>query len=267
MPTVNNPYALTVQPPARRLKLNMPSPDRQQSAAHALDAPRATPREPGSSTPPRPSYSPVTPTLSQANLSIAEHPTRPPPEWIEEPEALPVSSEDNSDAIALRAAISILQLQRERSLRDIRTLDKMKVEALRQPESFAEHLKAGKLSQAPPVGINNLDDSEDEDVDVEHPDDNGEVPKKEEIGKFGKFPTPQNVVRCPPINWDKYHIVGESLDKLHAQQRKNPGPGAENGSQQLDHVIAAPFRPFVDKLDPAPSTPPRYGLQSFLEKS
>ncbi|KAL2262855.1 hypothetical protein VTK26DRAFT_9242 [Humicola hyalothermophila] len=39
------------------------------------------------------------------------------------------------------------------------------------------------------------------------------------------LPKPQTVVRCPPINWAQYGVVGESLDKLHAEQLAAPTPG------------------------------------------
>ena len=235
----------------------MPSPDKQHFGLQGSEAREHVPGEERSSTPPRPSFSPVTPTITQASLANVGQDSRPPLDWIDEPEPLPISLEDNSDAIALRAAISILQLQREQSLRDIRALDTMKAAALREPESFAENLKAGKLSKSPPSGITNLDDSDDEMTDG--PIENDQ--RASETSKFGKFPNAQNVVRCPPINWDKYHVVGESLDKLHEQQRRRPSSGdflSGDGDQQHEHVIAAPYRPFVDKLN-ASTTPPQSG--------
>lgn len=241
----------------------MPSPDRQQSDMQETQVRHSGPTGERSATPPRPSYSPVTPTIPQAFPVDVENPTRLPPEWIDEPEPLSLNLEDNSDAIALRAAISILQLQREQSLRDIRALDKMKAAALREPESFIDDLKAGKLSKSVPAGITNLDDSEDE--MVEDPVGNDEVSSTK--SNFGTFPTPQNIVRSPPINWDKYHVIGESLDKLHEQQRRRPGSGEfsiEPGNQQPEHVVAAPYRAFLDKLD-RPATPTPHGNTTIPE--
>ncbi len=235
----------------------MPSPDKQHYGLQGSETREHVPGEERSSTPPRPSFSPVTPTITQASLANADHHDLPPPEWIDEPEPLPVSLEENSDAIALRAAISILQLQHEQSLRDIRALDKMKAAALAEPESFVEDLKAGKLSKSPPAGITNLDDSDDEMPDG--PMENDE--RSSGTSKFGKFPNAQNVVRSPPINWDKYHVVGESLDKLHEQQRRRPSSGgflSEHESRQPEHMIAAPYRAFVDKLDSS-TDPPQGG--------
>jgi hypothetical protein len=190
-----------------------------------------------------------------------DHSATPLPDWIDEPEPLPVSLEDNPDAIALRAAISILQLQRQQSLRDIKALDKMKAKALQQPEKFVGDLKAGKLTKPDPVGILNLDDSDDDDDatdDTANATDGVERASNASVSQFGRLPTAQNVVRSPPINWDKYHVVGESLDKLHEQQRKRPGSDDSTEEQtrlQPEHAIAAPYRPFADKLEPLPATP------------
>ena len=245
MPAAVPPDEVTGKPPARRLKLTMPSVERQPNDSQGVQAGNtpATTSDAHSSTPPRPSYSPVTPIMTQASLVPAGFSTRPPPEWIDEPEPLPLSLDENPDAIALRAAISILQLQRQNSLKDIRHLDKMKKAAVGNPEDFVNDLKAGKLQKPPPAGIVDVDASDDEMTDdAPHQDDQSR--------DFGRIPNAQNVVRCPPINWDKYHVVGESLDKLHEQQRRRPGPeDTEYGTTQPDHIIAGPYRPFVDKLE------------------
>lgn len=68
---------------------------------------------------------------------------------------------------------------------------------------------------------------------------------------FPAVPLPQDVVRCPPIEWAKYNIVGESLDKLHRDQQARPG---DVDSSQRDSVVAAPYNPFLDKLDPRPTS-------------
>jgi hypothetical protein len=238
----------------------MPSSDRQVAERPGSEPRNSYPaKEEGSTTPRRPSFSPVTPTISHTSLAADDHSARPSPEWIDEPEPLPVSLEDNPDAIALRAAISILQLQRQQSLRDIKALDKMKAAALQEPEKFVEDLKAGKLTKPDPAGTIAIDDSDDDTVDNTKAPEGVETASSTGVSPFGKFPTAQNVVRSPPINWDKYHVVGESLDKLHEQQVKRPGSdySAEDHSRaQPEHAIAAPYRPFLDKLEPLPGTPP-----------
>ena len=69
---------------------------------------------------------------------------------------------------------------------------------------------------------------------------------------FGTIPSPQNVIRMPPVNWTQYHVVGASLDKLHEEQRKRPVGGQpsrddeERRQRAPVHVLAAPFDPWRD---------------------
>jgi len=59
-------------------------------------------------------------------------------------------------------------------------------------------------------------------------------------------------VRTPPVNWAKYHIVGPPLDRMHEEQRRNPTLGElrrDEAERAPDHVVAAPYRPFVDKIE------------------
>ncbi|KIX05281.1 uncharacterized protein Z518_06153 [Rhinocladiella mackenziei CBS 650.93] len=202
-----------------------------------------------SGSPQRPSYSPVTPTLSQTSLAAQDdaRAESPPSQWMDEPEPLPVSLDDNPDAMALRATLSILQLQRNQALQDMRELNKMKQAALEDPERFVRDLQEGKLNQSPRKGV------EVDDVAPGADDNNAK-----DASKFGQFPSAQNVVRCPPVEWAKYHIVGEPLDRIHEQQQQYPGLTEEmsNGSHRpRPHAIAAPFSPFVDKLEGARATP------------
>lgn len=77
-----------------------------------------------------------------------------------------------------------------------------------------------------------------------------------ESPRFGVIPGPQNIVRTPPINWAKYHIVGESLDKLHEEQKARPIPGQPRRDgdplRAPEHIIAAPYNPWSDKLSDSP---------------
>ena len=73
-------------------------------------------------------------------------------------------------------------------------------------------------------------------------------------------------MRCPPINWAQYGVVGESLDKLHAEQIAAPTlgvpatlgsggtyefkasePSAAEPARRLV-TIAAPYAPGKDKI-------------------
>jgi len=242
---------------AVRLKLTMPSQARQhQHPSPPIHSPDSVEKE-SSGSPVRPSYSPVTPTLPQASMipPLESPPVElPPAQWMDEPEPLPVSLDDNVDAIALRAAISALQLQRQQSLRDLRDLDRMKRAALKEPEAFVDDLKAGKLTRPPRSDIE-VDDL----VDADSSD---EERRDQNASKFGQFPPAQNIVRCPPIEWSKYHIVGEPLDQMHEVQKKYPGfdEDAHGGSEPPQpSTIAAPYRPFVDRVDsPRPPAKQRY---------
>ncbi|KAK5944200.1 hypothetical protein PMZ80_003481 [Knufia obscura] len=236
------------QQPSRRLKLVLKT------------SPLTTPVEPqiassvapkdGSSSPPRPSYSPVTPTLSHEKLPAQEKsdkPEKPEKPWIDEPAPLPLSLDDNADAIALRATISLLQMQRQQSLKDIRDLDNIKDTALDDPRGFADDLRAGKLKKPMSSEIT-FDDVEYENEDGDdEPTNNGET-----ASKFRRLPNAQNVARCPPIEWSKYHIVGKPLDNLHEMQKRHPGVSENDfarGATPNEHEVAAPYRPFKDKLN------------------
>lgn len=79
-----------------------------------------------------------------------------------------------------------------------------------------------------------------------------------------KIPQPQNIVRMPPINWAKYQIVGEPLEKMHQEQilrpssgeprpynydSTQPHPQQQQQQRSPEYVLAAPYRPLVDKLN------------------
>ena len=172
---------------------------------------------------------------------------------------------DNPDAIALRAAMSVLQIQRQQALRDMKTLEDQKAKALKDPEAFAKAVSDGTIKSRSMAGIipnpspihashdskgNPTLDSDSEDEEVVPPSD---------PSAFGTIPSAQNVVRMPPVNWAKYHIVGESLDELHEEQRRRPSPGQPLTDEDLkprerepEHVIAAPYNPWLDKVGEKP---------------
>ncbi|KAI9776575.1 MAG: hypothetical protein M1839_009479 [Geoglossum umbratile] len=253
-----------------------------------------------STSPPRPPVSPITPILSPATLvpSTESTATHAPPStitpptdfnqptctatpsaaasFIQRPAPVPISESENPDVIALRSAMSILQLQRERSKADLRALQTLKEKAVAEPEEFAQDLLAGKIESADqsrgllgvdlgdvshhrdcggmttPSSIPNADLVDKMDIDSDGDDRKSNSTRH---SKFSPIPTPQNVVRCPPINWAKYHIVGESLDKLHEEQRRRPTQGEpqrDNTGRGVSRapvsVVAAPYRPFVDRV-------------------
>ena len=233
--------------PSRRLKLTMPSAKGTQSYDTASAQHQAPASKVASHSPDRPSYSPVTPTLSQTSLALPqasqEHGSSQ-PRWMDQrPDPVPVNIEENPDAMAMSAAISILQMQRQQALNDMKDLNKMRKAALDDPQSFVDDLGSGKLAPAPRAGI---------DVDDEASDEGEADNRQGSDSKFGKFPAAQNVIRAPPIEWAKYHIVGEPLDRMHEVQRKYPGFKVEmlDAVQKPQaHTIASPYKAFADKLD------------------
>ena len=227
---------------------------------------------------PRPSY--LLPPQS-ANSGVSQVSSRPPPtaQMPEPPQSVPFSESTNSDAIALRAAMSILQLQRQQALRDMQTLEQQKKAAVDDPEAFARDVASGKIKARGmrdilgpvgemPQGLPDVDsrregempevaaDQVKEAVEMEDSEEEDNERAAGPSHAFGEIPTEQNIVRMPPINWAKYHIVGESLDKLHAEQRSRPVAGQPLRDEDLkakqkapEHVIASPYDPWRDKLE------------------
>ena len=154
----------------------------------------------------------------------------PPPE--------PIEFESNPDVIALRSAISVLQVQRKRAVEDIQTLSKAMDQAVEEPEAFVKDLVAGRTQGQPT-----------------------------QTKAWSSLPKPQNVVRSPPINWTQYAVVGDSLEKLHAEQVAQPTQGspatvgangmfefkAGDGKQEKYAGVAAQYMPGKDKIDRKPS--------------
>ncbi|KAJ5900066.1 hypothetical protein N7495_004810 [Penicillium taxi] len=191
----------------------------------------------GQTTPPGPPWSPITPPMAPLDPVAVDGDSLLPPPLVAipapplsavtaaqiyqpQPTPVPISESENPDAIALRSALSILQMQKQQALRDIQRLDRLKEAASVDPEGFARELAAGHLTAESNSGS------------VIQFTDEGEK-------GFGRIPPPQNVIRMPPINWAKYQIVGESLDRLHDEQLRRPSSGEPYTS---DVLLAAPVR-------------------------
>ena len=101
--------------------------------------------------------------------------------------------------------------------------------------SLSPHLPAEIPDSQPSQPQSQTDAQEKMDVDTAKP--------------FPRIPGPQNVVRTPYINWDKYGIIGEPLDRMHAQQQKWPGTSGTSHSKGREYVVAAPYSPFMDSID------------------
>ncbi|OIW35369.1 hypothetical protein CONLIGDRAFT_560723, partial [Coniochaeta ligniaria NRRL 30616] len=296
------------------------------------------------SSPSGPPVSPITPTFEPAQLAPNSTHQQPLPPFSQTRQTFthsqpdqtgmppppappqPISFDDNPDVLALKSAISILQLQKARATRDVQSLSRAKEAALADTEAFITDLVSGRVGTeadrlfpdlapqrraAEPADEEEEDDDdssdeEDEDEEMAEPDQEQVAPtdtasasasasispqneanqaatSQSQKGKRKKQPTapppawrtlpkPQNVVRCPPINWSQYGVVGESLDKLHAEQQRaptqgapatlKPGPGgltyefkadsSSNSEQKRLVGIAAPYAPGKDKLEKKP---------------
>ncbi|KOS20186.1 hypothetical protein ESCO_006106 [Escovopsis weberi] len=225
--------------------------------------------------PPRPPMSPITPPLHPADIDIdisvpqpQPHPqplsysadhlhhqqpapnpfarthayshSQPDQVAIPQPPPIPISLDANPDAIALRAALAALQVQKMRATSDIRALSTAKHQALQHPLEFTQDLLAGMVQTR--------------DTDEDRSNDDGPP-------AWRSLPRPQDVVRCPPINWSQYAVVGESLERLHAEQLAAPaqgspatlGPGGvyefRAGAQEPYRGVASPYSPLCDRVD------------------
>jgi len=111
----------------------------------------------------------------------------------------------SADNIALRSTLRLLMLQRDRAKRDIHTLEEMREDALREPLEFIEFIQSQK------AGRSSRPSSKDTD-------------KKPTIFTGRELPKPQEIYRCPPIEWSQYRILGTPLDALHEKQRRRASP-------------------------------------------
>ncbi|KAI9894203.1 MAG: hypothetical protein M1814_004057 [Vezdaea aestivalis] len=143
----------------------------------------------------------------------------------------PATLAKNTDAIAVRAALSILTLQRQRAEQHIYQLDDLNAAARRDPALFLKALEAGKLRgedgrevkrRRVEVGDSAEEEDDDDEEEEEEEEDEGEG---EEESTFPVFPAPQSIVRCPPINWAKYRILAAPLDKIHELELRAPSLG------------------------------------------
>jgi hypothetical protein len=159
-----------------------------------------------------------------------------------------------------------LQLQARKATADIQSLQAVKEQAIKDPEGFARAVASGEVVSkgdslfAPSRDDEDMDEDEDEQA-------NQEQAHQEQAMKDGKtwpkLPTPQNVVRCPPVNWNQYAVVGESLDKLHADQQARPTEGmpqrlghdgqlsygGDGQRRPADLGVAAPYNLGRDKIE------------------
>lgn len=154
-------------------------------------------------------------------------------------------------------------MQKQQSLRDIQALDRMKEAAAADPEGFAHELAAGRLKTEDHGAV--IQFSEDDAGDDEENEEGSKRtnPDGSPASNFGHIPVPQNIVRMPPINWAKYQVVGEPLDRMHEEQLNRPSSGEPGRGRAPEHVLASPYRPLVDQLE----GPSRLGRPSKAKKT
>ncbi|UNI15068.1 hypothetical protein JDV02_001639 [Purpureocillium takamizusanense] len=288
------PISTSVPPP---LVPPVPASASASSASGSAAAPAAAP--PTEPIPPPP-VSPITPTLAPARLpdTATPQPPLPPPRQalvhssqpaqqvaVPPPPPEPLDFDANPDVLALKSAISVLQVQGRRAAADMQTLSRARDEALADPDAFMRDLAAGKVKSAgdearyvPPRRANDDDDDDDDREDDQGEEDDSSSSSSSSSDEdadatskgsrepkpkaWTSLPQPQNVVRCPPINWSQYAVVGESLDKLHAEQVSRPTQGMPasigtggvyefkgDGRQEKYLGVAAPYAPGKDRID------------------
>lgn len=229
----------------------------------------------------KPEPSPAAPQFGTSESTFPET------AYIPAPPPKPFSGEDSTDAVALRAAISALQFQKKKAQEDVRKLQDLKKQALNDPRRFQSELAAGRLkeersSMGDIQAILDASDSDSEEDGANNYSKSGSgteradgppqassnrtstepssssarnLPNsKPNPPPFSSIPGPQNIIRMPPINWEKYHIVGEPLDALHEQQRRWPGTTPFGLDKGREHAVAAPYSPFYDVLADEPGS-------------
>ena len=233
-----------------------------------------------SGSPVRPPYSPITPTLHPASLATSNNGApkqtsythyQPAQTAISQPDPITVTFNNNPDVLATKAALSVLLLQKQNAERDIGALQATKERALADPGEFLGAIRDGEIkSRGDNVFDHSLVISTDDDDNDDHDDNREEEDetkmghkRKQERKAWAKLPIPQHVVRAPPINWNQYAVVGESLNKLHADQKARPtegvpqrlGPdghlvaGLEGQARVADFGDVAPYHPGRDKIE------------------
>lgn len=271
---------------------------------HQQPAPQTTPAR--SASPARPTYSPITPPLNATAFPARPtytHSSHANATAVPPPPPVPIDFDSNPDVLALKSAISILQMQRKKAERDMATLGRVKGAALAEPEAFVRDLTTGRVhvegerlfgggGGGGGAKDEDSDSSSDSDSDGDE-DEDGNIPNRDEAEgarqthteekpkpksrpdskkpdppPWAAIPKPQNIVRCPPINWSQYAVVGESLDKLHDEQVRRPAQGTPatltpdgrfefkggDGKQERYPGVAAPYAPGKDRIDPKSKT-------------
>jgi len=101
----------------------------------------------------------------------------------------------------------------------------------------------------------------DDDDEEEEQGQNTQAQKPREVQDIiDSIPGPQKIVRMPPINWDKYHIAAEPLERMHLAQQLRPGDQL-GALHSRENVIAAEYDAIYDHVGPDPVPLGRVGNQ------
>lgn len=217
--------------------------------------------ESSQTSPSGPPYSPITPTFcdSHRESNFAPFQTK-----ATQPASKPIDFLDNPDVLALKSTISILKMQKITAIKDIETLQRIKMRALQDPQGFARALFSGEIkTRSDPLFFpETASDYLGEEKAVESSNSNNYPLTQSVFGPWEKLPLQQNIVRSPPINFAKYAVVSESLDKPYNDPVGRPSEGVpQNFGARVEYVetgevncrhcdigIAAPYNPFRDKI-------------------
>ncbi|KAI5857663.1 hypothetical protein BZA05DRAFT_423682 [Tricharina praecox] len=155
----------------------------------------------------------------------------------------------SADNIALRSTLRLLMLQRDRAKRDIHTLEEMREDALREPLEFIEFIQSQKTGRS--SRPNSASSSRDSD-------------KKPNFFTGRELPKPQEIYRCPPIEWSQYRILGAPLDALHDKQRRRASPSRPSNAAGQGAAAAAGVPPSMQTGGIIGMPPTEYGEDTGL---
>ena len=218
--------------------------------------------------PPSPTAPPYSPIMaSVSNPDAVDHHTESAKterlQVVQPPPPMPIADSDNPDAIALRAALGILQIQRQHSLEDIKRLEQQKTAALSDPKKFVAALANSDVVSASRTGLSRRYLQSEADIkpcrSSEDDETSSDIPINSQSSEpiHTEIPVLQEVARCPPINWAKYHVDGGILDTMHEEQRKRPSSGSAVSDwpegRTTEHRVTAPFNPWNDHSEEPPS--------------
>ncbi|KAF8251423.1 hypothetical protein K440DRAFT_539507 [Wilcoxina mikolae CBS 423.85] len=122
----------------------------------------------------------------------------------------------SADGIALRSTLRLLMLQRDRAKRDIHSLEEMREAALKEPLEFVEFIQSQKAAARGRGSRTNSGS-----------DNNNN--KKLNIFAGKELPKPQEIYKCPNIEWSQYKILGAPLDALHEKHLRRVPPSMQTG--------------------------------------